>query len=74
MLPGTDNPGRNEIVILGFTQCNVDRLVNLHFYLDLMARARSAIENRQFDAFATAVRGRRAAGIDTAAEPGGTRA
>jgi queuine tRNA-ribosyltransferase len=37
---------------------------NLHFYLDLMARARRAIENRQFDAFATAVRARRAAGID----------
>jgi queuine tRNA-ribosyltransferase len=37
---------------------------NLHFYLDLMARARRAIESRQFDAFATAVRARRAAGID----------
>ena len=35
---------------------------NLHFYLDLMRRARSAIEARQFDAFAHAVRSRRAAG------------
>jgi queuine tRNA-ribosyltransferase len=45
---------------------------NLYFYLDLMARARTAIENRQFDAFATAVRARRAAGIDADPETGGS--
>jgi queuine tRNA-ribosyltransferase len=40
---------------------------NLHFYLDLMARARSAVEHGQFDAFASSVRSRRAAGIDAEA-------
>ena len=35
---------------------------NLHYYLDLMRRARNAIENRQFAAFAAAERAGRAAG------------
>ena len=35
---------------------------NLHFYLDLMRRARAAIEAGEFAAFARAARGRRAAG------------
>jgi len=35
---------------------------NLHFYLDLMRRARAAIDDGQFDAFARDVRRRRAGG------------
>ena len=35
---------------------------NLHYYLELMRQARSAIEAGQFDGFARAVRARRAAG------------
>jgi queuine tRNA-ribosyltransferase len=35
---------------------------NLHFYLDLMRRARAAIETGQFGSFARALRGRRTAG------------
>jgi queuine tRNA-ribosyltransferase len=37
---------------------------NLHFYLDLMRRARAAIETGQFGSFARALRGRRTAGPD----------
>jgi len=44
------------------TGSRLNTIHNLHFYLDLMRRARAAIEDGQFDRFALELRRRRAAG------------